>query len=289
MAVTHSIVRRYLEANGIRFHIAEAGRPGNPLVLLLHGFPECWYSWRHQLRALAAAGLHAVAPDLRGYDLTEKPALGYDLDDLAGDVVEIARALGYERFSLVGHDWGGLIGWWAAVSRPGAIDRLALLNVAPPPALRRDLARPDQALKSWYALLFQLPLLPEWGFRRNNFEPLLQSFRNAAIQQQAFAKRDLDVFREAIAQPGALHSAINYFRAAFPRFRRGDLLTDRQAACPTLLLWGIADPFAGVHLTAGLEPWLADFEVRYLAACGHWTQQEQPDRVNRALIEFLAE
>lgn len=284
-----SIVRRYLEANGLRFHIAAAGKPGRPLVLLLHGFPECWYSWRYQLRALAEAGFYAVAPDLRGYNLTEKPALGYDLDDLAADVVAIAQALGYDRCSVAGHDWGGLIAWWTAACHPAAIDRLVALNIPPLAALHRDLRRPDQALRSAYALFFRLPLLPEWLLSWNDYALLVAAFRGAAMQKQVFTEEVLAVFREAIAQPGAIFSALGYYRAVFPRLQRGEVLADQRIEQPSLLLWGIGDPFAGVHLTSGIEQWAPKAQVKYLASCGHWTQQEQPERVSRAMLSFLGE
>ena len=129
------LTHRFVEANGLQFHLVEAGQ--GPLVLLLHGFPEFWYGWRNQLPALARH-FRVVAPDLRGYNLTEKPPTGYDWETLASDVPALIRALGAEQAHVVGHDWGGVVAWGAAIFHPDVVDRLVILNAPHPAAYRRE-------------------------------------------------------------------------------------------------------------------------------------------------------
>src|SRR5579884_3024966 len=156
---------RHASVNGVRLHYVEAGR--GPLVVLLHGFPEFWYSWRHQIPALAAAGFRVLAPDLRGYNESDKPpgVAAYGLERVAGDVAALVRHAGERRAAVVGHDWGGGIAWWLAMHRPDVVGRLAVLNAPHPAAFRRELRTPGQLLRSWYVFFFQLPALPEWLFR----------------------------------------------------------------------------------------------------------------------------
>jgi len=158
--------------SGICLHVANAGPTDGPLVVLLHGFPEFWYGWRHQIAILAEAGLRVVAPDQRGYNLSDKPAgiAAYRLDTLAEDIVGLAAALGGERFAVVGHDWGGVVAWHLAARFPERVTRAAILN-APHPATLRSYARrrPGQLLKSWYVGFFQLPRLPELALRASGF------------------------------------------------------------------------------------------------------------------------
>jgi hypothetical protein len=157
-----------LAANGITLHAVAAGPVDGPLVILLHGFPEFWYGWRQQIAPLAASGLRVVAPDQRGYNLSDKAAgiAAYRLDALADDLLGLAEALGRERFAVVGHDWGAAVAWHLASRNPERVTRAAMLNAPHPATLRRYArAHPSQALKSWYIPYFQLPLLPELSLR----------------------------------------------------------------------------------------------------------------------------
>lgn len=275
---------RFADLDGLRLHYVEAG--SGPLVVLLHGFPEFWYSWRHQIPALAQAGFRVLAPDLRGYNLSDKPkgVSAYHVDLLAGDVVGLVRHAGGERAHVVGHDWGGGIAWWLGIHRPEVVDRLAILNSPHPTAFLRELRRPGQLLRSWYMFFFQLPWLPEWAIRRGNFADLARTFRKA--RPGAFSKRDIEQYKEALGQQGALTAAINYYRAMFRNFRllRGPLPV---VPAPTLLLWGKDDDYLSVGLTEGLESAVPDLR-RALIEATHWVQCDAPDEVNRLLIDFLA-
>jgi pimeloyl-ACP methyl ester carboxylesterase len=280
MDIHHS----FIEANGVRFHCAESG--AGPLVLLLHGFPECWYSWRKQLPALAAAGYRAVAPDMRGYNLTDKPRHGYNIESLVDDVFALAAALGETRFQLVGHDWGAVVAWQAAWRRPDALRSLTIMNVPHPTAFAEYVrSSPSQMLKSSYMLLFQIPRLPEWVLTRNRAAAIASAFRRSAKRPDTFSKAELDVYREAFLRPGAATCTLNYYRQAIRQGRRA--LPDSPISVPTQVLWGVDDPVLKLDLNRDLAKWVTDLSFKPISDCGHWTQQEQPDVVNKELVEWL--
>lgn len=275
---------RFIDANGIRFHYVEQG--SGPLVLLLHGFPECWYSWRHQLPALAAAGYRAVAPDMRGYNLTDKPERGYNIESLVDDVEALVHALGEERAHLAGHDWGGIVAWQVAWRKPDLLRSLSTLNAPHPAAFARYLrSHPRQMLKSVYMALFQMPRLPERALTRNNASAIATAFRRSAGRPGVFSDTDLDLYREAFLRPGAARGSLDYYRQAFQQ--GPSVLPDSPIRVPTMVLWGEADPVLNQGMNAALSRWVADLTFTPIPGCGHWTQQEAPDVVNTELLAWL--
>ncbi len=283
---TTGLTHHYGTVNSIRMHWVERG--SGPLVVLLHGFPEFWYSWRHQLGALAQAGYRAVAPDQRGYNLTEKPrgVSAYSIDNLVEDVAALIRQLGEERAVIVGHDWGGGVAWMFAMRQPQMTRRLVVMNCPHPAALQQALRRnPRQMLRSWYILFFQLPKLPELAFRARNYRAIERALRGWALRPGSFSDEDIRAYKEAAAQPGALTAAINWYRAAAREFRRERPLPRIQA--PTLLIWATEDRALGTELTRDMERWVSDLQIRYIPKTSHWVQQERPELVNRYLLEFL--
>jgi pimeloyl-ACP methyl ester carboxylesterase len=288
---------RYAAVNGVRLHYVEAapqdaaakGRAG--VCCALHGFPEFWYSWRHQIPALAAAGFRVLAPDLRGFNESDKPAgvAPYTLDALAGDVLGLIRHAGAERAALAGHDWGGVVAWHVALRHPEAVTRLAVLNAPHPAAYRRQLRTPGQLLRSWYVFFFQLPRLPERVIRSGDFALLGRLLRRQPVRPGAFTPEDVRRYKDALARPGALTAALNYYRAAFRHnpYPRGQDFPPLPV--PTLLVWGERDPYLGLGLTRGLSRWVPDLHVERLRDASHWVQNDAPERVNRLLIGFLTQ
>lgn len=271
--------------NGIRVHYVEAG--SGPLVVLLHGFPEFWYSWRFQIPALAEAGYRVVAPDLRGYNETEKTVgvSSYRVEQLTADVAALVRHLGYERAHIVGHDWGGVVAWLMPVHYPEIVDRLVVMNGPHPGAFVRELQTFDQLRRSWYILFFQLPWLPELLFTAFGLLSLDVLFKTEP-RRGAFDDEDIRRYKDAFRQPGAMHAAINWYRAAFRRGPGGLARQARGITAPTLLIWGERDRHLTSRLCDGLEPWVADLRVERLDA-SHWVQADAPERVNTLLAEFL--
>jgi pimeloyl-ACP methyl ester carboxylesterase len=275
-----------LTTNGIRMHYVTQGE--GPLVVLLHGFPEFWYSWRFQIPALAQQGYRVVAPDLRGYNETEKPKRGYDIPTLLRDIAGLITALGEKQAIIVGHDWGGVLAWQFAINYPQMTQLLVVLNAPHPGAMQRELRRPGQLRKSWYIFAFQLPWLPEYMLSRNNANAIGRMLRGAALQKEAFPRSETAKYQQAMSKPGAMTAALNYYRQLF---RHGLLRHSghtRRIDAPTLLIWGEHDIALGIELTHNLDEWVPDLTIRYLADSGHWVQQEQPEKVNRYLLDFLA-
>ncbi|AGY56269.1 alpha/beta fold hydrolase [Gloeobacter kilaueensis] len=275
----------HVEANGIRFHCVQQGLPGAPLVLLLHGFPEFWYAWRYQIPVLAEH-FWVVAPDLRGYNLSDKPAGGYDLATLSADIRALIAAFGYSKAHVVGHDWGGLIAWEFAYRYPDALDRLVVLNAPHPVRFVEELrSNPLQLFKSLYIFFFQLPWLPEQLIAHNDYEVLEQLFRHPEVRPGSFSDADIQVYRQALAVPGALSAALRYYRELL---QPAGTSYEQLLAAPALVIWGSRDFALETRLSEKLERFFVSGPKRVLLRdCSHWVQQEDPGQVNALLIDFL--
>lgn len=278
----------FVEANGQRFHVAHCGQ-GERLALCLHGFPECWYSWRHQAPLLAELGYRVWAPDLRGYGLSSRPASreDYALEVLMDDVAALIEAAGAKQATILAHDWGGLIAWWFAMRRPELVERLVVMNLPHPGAARAN-AGFRQLRRSWYAIFFQLPWLPERMFGRDARRlPLM--FERSSIRKQAFPAEELEVYRKSAAQPGATRAMVDYYRALVrgKGMRRQHELGIVTLSMPTLLVWGTQDVALGVELTYDTERYVKDLTLRYVPGVGHWVQLEAAEEVNAMLGAWL--
>jgi len=281
-----SLRERYVSVEDVRLHAVEAGE--GPLVVLLHGFPDFWRSWRLQLDALAEAGFRAVAPDMRGYNLSGKPrrVSAYSTDRLGADVAALIRGLGEERAHVVGHDWGGGAAWMAAVRHPEVVDRLAILNTPHPVMMVRGLRTPSQLAKSWYMGFFQLPLLPEMALRAGRFRVLRRTLE--AEPGNAFSAEEIEErYVEAWSRSGGMTGPLNFYRAAFRRNPLSVLRETTPVRAPTLIVWGLEDPFLGRELADPGPELVPDRRVERIAGAGHWVHRSKPDEVNRLLIDFF--
>ncbi|MBX3414353.1 MAG: alpha/beta hydrolase [Pirellulales bacterium] len=279
---------RSIETNGVRLHTILAGPEEGPLVVLLHGFPEFWYGWRRQIDVLASAGYRVAVPDQRGYNTSDKPpgVAAYGIDLLAADAVGIFDALGRERGTLVGHDWGAAVTWWAALRYPEHIERIVILNVPHPIVMRAQMKKNvRQLLRSWYMFFFQLPKLPEVMFRIGKFS------RSAAALQKTsrpdtFSDEDLAKYRAVWAEPGVVTGMINWYRALM-RVQPARLASVR-VKIPTLMIWGTQDRFLGRELAQPSIDLCDQGRLEFIEEATHWVQHEEPERVNRLLLDFLA-
>ncbi len=288
---------RFARINGIRLHYVEANptaengkaTASGGLCIMLHGFPEFWYSWRRQIPALAAAGFHVLVPDLRGYNLSDKPRgiAAYRIDYLIGDVLGLIEHAGAQRAAIIGHDWGGVIAWHVAMYHPQVVEKIVILNAPHPAAYRRELRSWRQLLKSWYVFFFQLPALPELLLRAGDFDSLGRMLRSQPVNPEAFAPGDVRRYKQAMAQPRALTAALNYYRAFF-RYRNQRAVADNTPInVPVLLLWGEQDAYLSPRLTEGLSDWVPNLRVMRFPDVSHWIQNDAPERVNRLMIDFL--
>jgi len=269
----------HVQAGAVRLHCAAMGPKDGPLVVLLHGFPECWVTWRHQLPALAAAGFRAVAPDMRGYGGSDKPrgVAQYRVEKLAQDVADLVVALGREQAAVVGHDWGGAVAWRVAMWHPARVRRLAILNSPHPQQLSRGMRALRQIRKSWYVLFFQLPWLPE---RLLTPKVLASVFRRTTARKGAYEQAEIAANIEAMREP---EGPLDYYRAAL-RYR-----SPRWAPvqAQTLVIWGERDAFLGNELAEPDARWVPRVRAERIAGASHWVQADAPDEVSRLLVEFL--
>jgi pimeloyl-ACP methyl ester carboxylesterase len=275
----------FVSVNGVRLHYVEAGQ--GPLVVLLHGFPEFWYSWRRQIPALVAAGYRVVAPDLRGYNLSEKPAgvAAYSVSTLVEDVRALISALGASRANLVGHDWGAGLAWAFAMRHPDMLERLAILNGPHPERMLAALRNPVQLLRSWYIFFFQLPWLPEAVLRRNDYALLFKTFDELPPWAR-LTPEEHAAYREAFEQPGALEATVNYYRALLRPHAPPPLV---RIEAEVLVLWGERDRYLGPELATPSAEWVPRVRVEYTPTAGHFVQHARGSWVNERLIDFLRE
>ena len=291
MVKGESTIRQgYAQLVDVRLHYAEV-RGGEHLVLLLHGFPEFWYSWRHQLRALGNH-FHVVAPDMRGYNLSDKPrSVGdYKISVLVEDILRLIEYFGAKRAAIVGHDWGGSVAWAVAQRHPDRICRLVVLQTPPRAAWRANMTF-KQLCRIWYMFFFQLPRVPEWLIRRKQFRVFDRLFTRTVYRKGAFTPADIEQYKEAFRQPGALTSAINYYRANVRRiaFRPERRLSDPGVSVPTLFIYGEKDFVILPTTVRGIESYVqSDYRELRISDSGHWVQNEAPGTVNEALLEFLS-
>jgi epoxide hydrolase 4 len=279
---------QFIRTNRINLHYVTQGT--GELVLLLHGFPEFWYSWRYQIPALARH-FKVVVPDLRGYNDSDKPETGYDIDTLTQDVLGIIHNLGFSKAHIVGHDWGGMIGWNLAQKFPESLHSLSLLSAPPPGLLARSLFNNfDQVRRNWYLLALQVPAVPEWLLQQNLASFLRDWFQVQAIRKAAFSSETLRIYQSALSKTGVLSAALNYYRnwlspqAWFTKLQ--EPLSSIQV--PTLVLWGQEDAVLSPSLAKGFERFIPNpFRFKLIPECGHWIQQEAPQLVNLELLSFL--
>ena len=273
-----------IHTNGIKLHYVTQGE--GPLMLMLHGFPEFWYSWRHQIPEFARDH-KVVALDLRGYNDSDKPEAksAYVMAEFIKDIKGVIEGLGYDRCVLVGHDWGGAIAWSFAYAYPALLDRLIVLNLPHPAKFAEGLRTPQQLLRSAYIFFFQIPVLPELLIQLNDFQALEAAFKGMAVDKTTFSNDDIEAYKNAFAKRDALTATLNYYRNMFAQ---GLTTSDWGIlTVPTLLIWGEADAALGKELTYGTEKYVQDFRIRYIPNCSHWVQQEQPQLVNQLMRDFL--
>jgi epoxide hydrolase 4 len=283
----------YTQIGDVRLHYAEKGAGKENLVLLLHGFPECWYSWRHQLSALGS-DFHVVAPDLRGYNLSSKPAsvADYRMERLVDDILGLIRHFGQDKAYIVGHDWGAAIAWETARRFPESVLKMVALQVPPMAAWRANMTL-KQALLSWYMLFFQLPRVPEWFISMDDFASLKRTFRRTTYRPNIFTDRDLEIYKSALREPGALTAAINYYRANLRKLFSPDG-ADKETgkniiSAPAMFIYGEHDFAIAPETVRDLGRWVeAEYREVRIPRSGHWVQQEAKEEVTGALRNFLA-
>ncbi|MUL36624.1 alpha/beta fold hydrolase [Gloeocapsopsis dulcis] len=275
----------YITTNGIKLHYVTQGE--GPLMLMLHGFPEFWYSWRHQIPEFAK-DYKVVALDLRGYNDSDKPKQqsAYVMREFIQDIKGVITGLGYDKCILVGHDWGGAIAWSFAHTHPEMVERLIVMNIPHPAKFAEGLRTPQQLMRSSYMFLFQLPWLPEMLLQASDYQVIETAFKGMAVDKSTFTQADIDAYKDAASKRGALTAILNYYRNVWQQ----GLLNHNWDVLevPTLLIWGESDTALGKELTYGTDKYVRNLQIKYIPNCSHWVQQEKPQIVNQYMREFLA-
>ncbi len=282
----------YVTVNGVRLHYVSAGT--GELMLFLHGFPEFWYAWQNQLHEFGRDHL-AVAPDMRGYNLSEKPAAldQYHMGALVQDVRALAGHFSPQRkFTLVAHDWGGAVAWAFAIRHPELLDRLVIINAPHPGVFATLLAtNPEQQKASGYMNMFR-SAAAEATLSADDYAPLVKTVMGAGLASGAFNEQDKAAYLQAWSQPGALTGGLNYYRAnqLGPPPAGGGFGLDPArltVKVPTLVIWGEADTALTVNNLDGLEQYVSQLTLRRIPGASHWVVHEKPAAVNGYIRDFL--
>ena len=277
----------YIETNGIKLHVVQAGPQSGVPVVLLHGFPEFWYGWRKQIPALAEAGCRVIVPDQRGYNLSDKPKglKNYSLDVLVEDIIGLIDALEYEKVNLVGHDWGGIVAWRLADKYPERLHRLSIMNAPHPVVMRKTLLRSfDQLRRSLYVFLFQLPWIPEAGMKRDNWRGAESALRGSG-KIHTFTNEDIAKYKEAWSQPDAMTSMINWYRAAVRHW--GWVSNEIRIKVPTLMMWGMKDFALSHRMARPSMDYVDEGNLILFPEATHWVHLDAAEEVNHYLTDFL--
>ena len=290
---------RFVQSGDVRIHVVEQGPEDGRPVLFVHGFPEFWWSWRHQLDACAEAGYRAVAMDLRGFGESDKPddVGAYAMTSSFGDVTAVIETLfegapngasGGGRVALVSHDWGGALGWVYTALAPDNVERLVVMN-APHPNTYADVSKHlPQMQASWYMFFFQFEGVAEDVLSRNGYELLRKWFYDTATVK--FSEEEIARYIELFSRPGALTAGLNWYRANVPpaAYLSDQRLTLPAITCPTMLLWGLDDVYLTFDLARRAGEFVdAPFALQTFPDTGHWIQQERSNEVNGCLLRFL--
>ncbi|MBR0345158.1 MAG: alpha/beta hydrolase [Rudaea sp.] len=292
------LVDKYAEVNGVRLHYASAG--SGKLIVFLHGFPEFWYQWKPQL-AEFGKDVQAVAPDMRGYNLSSKPTgvEHYRVKDIVEDIRALAAQLGQKKFVLVGQDWGGAIAWAFALYHPECVEKLVILNAPHPALFDRELREnPAQQLASRYMLGVYDPGLAQ-AYAADGYAALVKTVLAEGLSNGRFNSDDRKAYIDAWSQPGALESELNYYRAAnlgppdakHGRAANGNYTPDLASTVvnvPTLLIWGMKDPYLLAGNLSGLGQFVPDLRVKLFADASHWVNREKAAEVNAAIRDFIS-
>jgi pimeloyl-ACP methyl ester carboxylesterase len=287
----------FAQVNGLKMHYVTAGK--GKLIIFVHGFPEFWYEWKKQLADFGKDHL-AVAPDMRGYNLTEKPA---DLDQyqvkyLVEDIRALAEHLGHKKFILVGHDWGGAVAWAFAIAHPEYLEKLVIINAPHPAVFQRELREnPAQQKASQYMLFFRSPDA-EKMLSANNYSQLVNGVLGQALKEGYLTEADRDAYIAAWSQPGALTGGLNYYRAARvgPPAKEGDkdsvnfareLSASMIVKAPTLVIWGEKDTALLTGNLEGLDKFVPNLTIKRVPEGSHWVIHEKPELVDSYIKEFI--
>lgn len=286
--MTNDIEFEYIETNGITLHVAVTGPEDGKLVILLHGFPDFWYGWRRQIKMLAEAGYRVAVPDQRGYNKSDKPKgkKAYVINELQQDIIGLIKHFKREDAVIIGHDWGGAVGWHLTSTHPKLLQKFIAINIPHMGVFPKALLKtPSQLIKSLYMIFFQIPILPEKILNGRNFKNAAQVLKSSS-KKGTFTESDIKEYKRAWSKSGALTGMLNWYRALPLSWKH---ISKQKIEVPVKIIWGEKDSFLSKSLAEESLQFINATSVTWINGATHWVNQEEPDVVNKEILEFLNE
>lgn len=286
--MTNDIEFEYIITNGITLHVAVTGPEDGNLVILLHGFPDFWYGWRKQIEVLAEAGYRVVVPDQRGYNKSDKPKgkRAYVINELQQDIIGLITHFKREDTVIIGHDWGGAVGWHLTSTHPEFVQKFIAVNIPHMGVIPKVLLKtPSQLIKSLYMVFFQIPILPEKILSGRNFKNMTQVLKGSS-QKGTFKESDISEYKRAWSKPGALTAMLNWYRALPMSMKH---ISKEKNEVPVKIIWGEKDQFLSKSLAEESLNFINAESVTWINGATHWVNQEEADIVNKEILEFINE
>ena len=278
-----NLTYKYIDVNGIQLHVAFAGSPKGVPVILLHGFPDASFGWKHQINALSKKNFYVIAPDQRGYNLSDKPKdkKKYMMDLLVHDIITLANELNLDKFNLAGHDFGAIVSWNLVENYSHRVKKLVIFNGPQPTTMEKFLKEnKKQRRKSWYAFFFKMKWFPEILLRSRNWRNLASNMKNS------FSEKDLQEYKAAWSQPGAIKAMVNWYRCLF--LQKSEDKPKRRIKIPTLIVWGKQDPHIMWELASESAAMCDNCEVKFIEDATHWVLQDDPENTSKFMIEHFS-
>ncbi|KAK7874508.1 hypothetical protein R5R35_001592 [Gryllus longicercus] len=280
---------KFMQLKNIKLHYVENGDSSKPLMLFVHGFPELWYSWRHQIKEFSS-DYWTIALDMRGYGESEKPdgVQNYKMKYLLDDIKELVTALGRDKFTLVAHDWGGVVAWQFVFHFPEMVEKYIIMDAPHPRGFRRQMfSSLTQFLMSWYIFFFQVPYIPEIMMRSYDCHSLKKNFRKYRTETETkVTDEDIEAFKYFFTQPGAFNGPINYYRANFGSLHKLNS-NDGVDLPPGMLIAGEKDDFISQEVLGKAKILVPTCKVEIIKGANHFVQQDDPEAVNKVMRDFL--
>ncbi len=290
----NDIKSKLLNLNGKPFEIFYAGdQESRQLAIFLHGFPQCAYAFRHQMKLLAAMGYKCWALNQRGYGLSFTPpdVADYHINHLMNDVAEAIDMAQSETVTLIAHDWGAAVAWQFAIKKIRPLDRLVIMNVPHPAVFALECKKWRQIKKSWYIFFFQIPTLPDYLLTKEQGKGFKRLLKHVIFRKDKFSEEDVSVYTRNVLRPGGMTAMINWYRAAFKAIMRKENAfleeTKITLQIPTLMIWGEQDVALSIYTTLGTDKYVDHFTIRYIPNAGHFVQEEAPEETNQILQAWL--
>lgn len=284
----NNITVKMMTLDGVDFEVATSGdQESQRLALFLHGFPQTFHSWRHQMHLLSQQGYKCWAPNQRGYGKSFSPPniKSYAIELLVSDVAKFIDAANCKYVVLIGHDWGGTVAWYFSLLAKRKIDRLVIMNVPHPAILSEELKNIRQMFRSWYVFSFQIPYLTEYILTRNNAQKIRNVIKNTFCHKNSLTEKDLEIYQKNALRKGGITAMVNWYRAKLqtPSPKIDGILIE----VPTLLIWGEKDPYFCKYLAERTNEVVKNLTTYFIPNASHFVNEDDYENTNQILTDWL--